>query len=176
MFERLYIVRHGEAMPHGTPGLDDDDRPLTAQGEERFAQAAQGLARIARRPDRIVTSPLPRARRTAELLAEAVGFALDRLEIEPALRADEPTSAIARWVVEQASSTTGSLAIVGHNPWCEELLGRLVTGAGDRTIAEFKKGAIAAVRPGVRPADCWSLEWLAHPKLLRKLRRGGDDD
>jgi phosphohistidine phosphatase len=175
MLETLYIVRHGEAMPHGTPGISDDDRPLTPEGEKRFRVVARGFARLEPRLDRVVTSPLPRARRTAELLVEALRWPRDRLEVDPSLSAHEDSGAIARWVHDQCASATGSMAIVGHNPWCEELLGRLVAGAADVVFAEFRKGAIAALHPGVRPSDRWGLEWLAQPRLLRRLGKGAED-
>ena len=76
---KLLILRHAIAVPRGTPGIPDDERPLTAKGEQRFRRAARGLARIARRPDAILTSPLPRALRTAEI----AGRAWRRLEPKP---------------------------------------------------------------------------------------------
>ena len=72
---RLIIVRHAIAVERGTPGIPDDERPLTPAGEKKFRQAARGLARIAPPPSRLLTSPLPRARRTAELAAKAWGAA-----------------------------------------------------------------------------------------------------
>ena len=70
---QLLIVRHGIAVERGTPGIPDDDRPLTPEGEKKFKQAARGIARALDKPYAILTSPLPRAHRTAELLAEAFG-------------------------------------------------------------------------------------------------------
>ena len=58
---RLLIIRHAIAVPRGTPGIPDDERPLTPAGRKRFQTAARGLARVARRPDVLLTSPLPRA-------------------------------------------------------------------------------------------------------------------
>ena len=68
---RLLIIRHAAAVERGTPGLGDDDRPLTPKGKSRFRAAAKGLARIVARPDVLLTSPLPRARQTAEIAARA---------------------------------------------------------------------------------------------------------
>src|SRR2546427_12949958 len=70
---RLLIIRHATAVPRGTPDVPDDERPLTKRGERRFRRAAAGLARITRRPDVLLTSPLPRAHRTAVLAAKAWG-------------------------------------------------------------------------------------------------------
>ncbi|MGH7321735.1 MAG: SixA phosphatase family protein, partial [Candidatus Rokuibacteriota bacterium] len=70
---KLLLIRHAIAVPRGTPGIPDDHRPLTPKGERRFRKAARGLARIMRRPTALLTSPLPRARRTAEIAAKAWG-------------------------------------------------------------------------------------------------------
>ena len=42
----LYVVRHGIAVPHGTPGVPEDERPLTRKGEVRMRQIGRGLAAI----------------------------------------------------------------------------------------------------------------------------------
>src|SRR5438477_12979829 len=69
----LLIVRHAIAVEHGDPAFDnDDDRPLTPEGIHKFRLAARGLKEIAPRLDRIVSSPLVRARQTAEILREIV--------------------------------------------------------------------------------------------------------
>ncbi len=42
----LYIVRHGIAVEPGTPGMPDDERPLTAKGEKRMRQIAAACASL----------------------------------------------------------------------------------------------------------------------------------
>src|SRR5258708_1628001 len=69
----LLIVRHAIAVPHGTPEVPEDERPLTPRGEKRFRAAARGLARICRPPDVLLSSPLVRARQTADIAPEAWG-------------------------------------------------------------------------------------------------------
>ena len=71
---RLYFLRHGKAWSRADWHDDDDLRPLTDAGEalvraEGRAMKAMGLA-----PEVIVTSPLARARRTAEIVAEELGL------------------------------------------------------------------------------------------------------
>ena len=70
---RLYIVRHGIAVPHGTPGVAEDDRPLTDKGIRKTKEGATGLRKLGFVPEIILCSPLPRARQTAELLRRAYG-------------------------------------------------------------------------------------------------------
>jgi phosphohistidine phosphatase SixA len=62
------LLRHAAAVPRGTAGVSDDERPLTPSGWAAFRVGARGPARIARRPDVVLTSPLARARATAENL------------------------------------------------------------------------------------------------------------
>ena len=92
---QLYVMRHGIALPHGTPGMSDDDRPLTPQGEKRVRQIARGLRDLDL--ERIVTSPLPRAFRTAEIVASELECN-DLLEPADALRAGASAESIRDWL------------------------------------------------------------------------------
>src|SRR5262249_33360692 len=112
LMKDLYILRHGTAVAPGTPGIPDDDRPLTPKGVKRMQQIARGLRRLDRERDRIVTSPLPRARRTAEIVASELE-AEDRLVIADALRTGSNAAAIRNWLRDRSEDR---LMIVGHNP------------------------------------------------------------
>ncbi|WP_165252308.1 phosphohistidine phosphatase SixA [Paludisphaera soli] len=160
----LYIVRHGIAVEHGTPGIPDDERPLTAKGERRMREVARGLAALDLPVDRIVTSPLPRAKRTAEILAEGLGMA-GVIEVAAVLHADSTARDVAEWLGLQPEAP---LMIVGHNPTLDELLGLLLLGDPHAMPFTFKKGAVAALRRPSRDADRHALRWLATPRLLRK--------
>src|SRR5262245_23926901 len=70
---KLTIIRHAIAVPAGTEGIADDERPLMPKGRRRFREVARGLAEVCEPPDVLLTSPLPRARETAEIAAEAWG-------------------------------------------------------------------------------------------------------
>jgi probable phosphoglycerate mutase len=69
----LWLVRHGESAGNLDPGLRrSDDPPLTARGREQAARAAAALA--AAGVDAVLSSPLRRARETAEVIAAAAGL------------------------------------------------------------------------------------------------------
>jgi phosphohistidine phosphatase len=70
---KLTIIRHAIAVPSGTEGVADDERPLTDKGRRRFGEIARGLAEICESPDVLLTSPLPRALETAQIAARAWG-------------------------------------------------------------------------------------------------------
>ncbi len=158
---RLYLIRHAAAVPSGTPGIPDDERPLTPRGEKRWKRAARGLARRLKRPDALLSSPLPRAWRTAEIAAAAWG----RIDASPADvlahgRFDEWEALLAGY------GPDARIALVGHEPHLSGLLARLVGGDGARM--PFKKGGVAIVDLAGGLSDGGTLVAVLPPGLLRK--------
>ena len=160
---KLLLVRHAAAVPSGTPGVSDDERRLTPKGRAKFQTAARGLARIADRPDALLTSPLPRARETAEIAARA----FKRIEptIEPALARGGVDGIVAALGQHPAGAT---VAIVGHEPTLSALLARLLGAAHGEPLA-FKKGGAALVDLRDGPSGAGRLVWFLKPRLLRAL-------
>jgi phosphohistidine phosphatase len=107
---RIYLVRHGDAVPEDDAG-SDRDRWLSPRGRE----AARILGRLLREQavtaDAIVASPLPRAVQTAELLAAA----LDYLDPIATRRYLEP-SAHPRVAAGELATFGGSILVVSHEP------------------------------------------------------------
>src|SRR5262245_1584012 len=63
----LYLIRHAEAVPLGVDGIsDDEDRPLTEMGKQQCRAVALALRQLGVRLEKLRTSPLVRARQTAE--------------------------------------------------------------------------------------------------------------
>ncbi len=164
----LFILRHGIAVPHGTPGYSDDERPLTPKGERRMRQVGRGLTALQLNLERIVTSPLPRARRTAQIVAQELGL-IDKLEPATALAAGADAQSVRDWLRERSEDR---LMIVGHNPALSDLVGLLILGDVDKLPFELKKGAIAALSSTPRSLPHFELDWTAPPALLRRL--GGE--
>jgi len=150
-------------MPRGTSGVADDDRPLTDKGRKKFQAAAAGLRRIVERPDLLLTSPLPRARATAEIAAQAFGRIEPRNE--PALAGDS-VSRIITTLEKVADSDL--VAMVGHEPVLSGVLAH-VLGARDGGRLEFKKGGAALVDLPRGPAVGGHLIWFVKPRILRTL-------
>ena len=160
---QLYLLRHGIAVPPGTPDVPDDERPLTSKGEKRLRQIGRGLRRLDLEIDKIVTSPLPRARRTAEIVADALGLD-DLLEDADALRADRSAASIRDWVIGRPEA---GLMLVGHNPSLSELIGLLVAGGHAARFCELRKGGLAVL--SARPEGGFQIDWIATPRLMRCL-------
>ncbi len=69
----LYLIRHADAQPLGEGGIDNDaERPLTAVGQAQCGPLAGALQRHGVRLERLVASPLLRARQTAEGLRKSL--------------------------------------------------------------------------------------------------------
>jgi phosphohistidine phosphatase len=113
--------------------------------------------------DLVATSPLVRARQTAEILAETLAPA-PPIEVVDALAPPADWQALVEWTVQQDAAT---VAWVGHAP----CIGRLVSLAiGDGSAAiRMQKGAVACVRLDDGPGLAGELEWLATTDLA------GDD-
>ena len=160
---KLLLVRHAAAVPRGTPSISDDDRPLTPEGKEKFRLAAKGLARIAHRPDVLLTSPLPRARATAEIAARA--FKRITPTVDPALARGSVAGIVAALKTHPLSAT---VAIVGHEPALSALLAHLL-GAADGERLAFKKGGAALIDLPDGPSSAGRLIWFLKPRILRTL-------
>jgi phosphohistidine phosphatase len=165
MLKNLYILRHGIAVPHGTPDIADDDRPLTPKGESRMREIGKGLAKLDLEIERIVTSPLPRAHRTAEIAADALKLR-DSLGVADILRSGAEPAAIRDWLRGRPESR---LMIVGHNPALSDLIGLLILDDPNAMLVELKKGGIAALVHGGNSGERYQIEWVATPGLLRML-------
>jgi phosphohistidine phosphatase len=162
----LYLVRHGLAEERGEAWPDDAKRPLTEDGIDRMRKAARGLARLGVTIDVVLTSPLVRARQTAEIVAAAI-------DPRPSLVAAEslsPGGSFAAVVADlEKHARKTRIALVGHEPGIGELAARLI---GSRHAIEFKKGAVCRVDvETLPPSGPGDLRWLMTTKILRAIRR-----
>jgi len=157
---KLLLVRHAAAMPRGTRGVGDDERPLTAPGKAAFRVAARGLALITRRPDVLLTSPLARAHATAEIAAQA--FKRITPTLEPAL-ADESVNGIV--IALKAYARSATIALVGHEPLLSALLARTL-GAPEAERLAFRKGGAALLDLPDGAAARGRLVWFLPPRVL----------
>ena len=160
----LYLVRHAIAAERGPDYPDDSKRPLTTAGISRFRKEAKALGTLDVEIELIISSPLTRAKQTAEIVAQA-------LPTKPALTLSDslaPAGTPASVFQELAKHMRkGKIALVGHEPNIGELAARLI---GSRTPIEFKKGAICRIDFEVfPPKGSGQLRWFVTPKMLRAL-------
>jgi len=162
---QLYIVRHAIAHERGEDWPDDRLRPLTEEGVARMAKQARGLVALDVVFDAILTSPLVRARQTADILADAFRAAPRIVEVpalEPGRTPKEAAAALSEYTRRR------SLALVGHEPGLGELVAWLI---GLRSPLPLKKGSVTLIEVALLPPPGGSgeLRWLLTPKILRQL-------
>ncbi len=161
---QICLVRHAIAVERGTPGYEADAlRPLTPRGRDRMRDAARGLATLFT-PQLILTSPLLRARQTAEIVAAAYRLAPPK-ETESLANGDDRAL-----LHELGDLDAESVLLVGHEPYISATLTLLLTGGSSSMSVDYKKGAAALISCSgeVEPGNCW-LEWFIPPSALRAL-------
>jgi phosphohistidine phosphatase SixA len=106
---RLFLVRHAEAAP----GEPDELRPLTPAGRAVARDLGERLA--SEHPDAVVSSPLLRARETAEQIARPAGLTAEADErLAPGATAEDVQAAIA--------GRGETVVAVGHQPDCSAIV------------------------------------------------------
>ena len=161
----LYLIRHGLAEERGEAWPDDTKRPLTERGVSRMRRAVRALARLGVSIDVVLTSPLVRARQTAEIIASGFDPRAQLVTLD-ALAVDGSSQAVLADLEKHARRDR--IALVGHEPGIGELAARLI---GTRHPIEFKKGAICRIDvETLPPAGPGTLRWFLTPKILRSLR------
>lgn len=163
----LLIVRHAIAFERDRHRWREDaERPLSPAGMRRARKAAAGLKELTKPPQRVLTSPLVRARQTALILTEIAGW--PTAEETPELAPGEPAIPVLSLLAKDRSKLT---AVVGHQPGLGHLLAACLIGGGGALPIEMKKNAVACVSfEGAPRAGHAALKWLATPRMLRALR------
>lgn len=163
----IILIRHAKAEsrdPNTWP--DDDLRPLTAEGRAEQRAATRSMKKMGIKFDFLVTSPLLRARETAEIVAKGYRWP------EPPQVADElghgyGVGAVVKLLGKFPPGTT--VALVGHEPDLSGLAGALVTRDGRLDIAVKKSGVVGIEFDGPAEVGKGTLLYHLKPGHLRKL-------
>lgn len=159
----LYLIRHAEAVPLGEQGITEDAlRPLTPEGERQAAVVGKGLKARGIRLDKLVTSPLVRARQTVEILLRHWTGHAPEVMVSEALIPDVRPKKLARFLRNLDAEHIG---LVGHNPQFNIIASWLIGS---------KKAQIDIAKAGVAYIPCensagrglGTLEWLVTPEWL----------
>jgi phosphohistidine phosphatase len=163
----LYLLRHAEALNVGEQGITrDEDRPLTERGCRQAARLGTVLLQFGVTFDKVLSSPLVRARETAERVLQGAGQPAKIRTVESLQPHGSPDAA---WAAISGAGGEHLLA-VGHLPLLATLAGRLL-GSDNEDAIWFHKATLAvlhcenprSLRPRVR------LEWMLAPALTKKL-------
>ncbi|HMD78767.1 MAG TPA: phosphohistidine phosphatase SixA [Nitrososphaerales archaeon] len=160
----LYIFRHGEAGKSLPTPQRDRGRSLTSQGREDVETAAESMRKLGLRFDRIISSPLPRAKETAEIVAKTQKKV--KVEAWDELRPEGDKSALRSKLA--ALGHDPKVLIVGHEPFLTAFVATM-TGTREGAIL-LKKGGLIRIRVTTfSPAAKGELRWLLSPRILGHL-------
>jgi phosphohistidine phosphatase len=152
---RLFFLRHGAAdWPDWKK--PDDERPLTKAGRKEMHAVGEFFAARKLKVDRVLTSPLPRAEQTADIIAEHLKIVVkpERL-LAPGFRADDLTRLLRKHPGD-------ALMLVGHEPDFSKVIKSLTGGE-----VKLSKAGLALVDYEKKKGK---LLWLIPPKLTIKLQ------
>jgi phosphohistidine phosphatase len=153
----IYFLRHAEAMK--SVGSNDAERPLSEAGVAQMEKEASSIARLGLRPDLVISSPLVRARQTAEIVART-------LRLREATRVDDRLAPgfgpeeLA--LILREHGTCAALMLVGHEPDFSRTISAC-TGGGR---VECQKGSLARVGFERLPVMEGVLAMLLPPEVL----------
>ena len=153
----IYFLRHGDYQKK--PGMKDAECPLSEQGLSQMEREAISIAGLGLRLDLIITSPLVRARQTAEIIARPLRLPNAPLA-DDRLAPGFDAGALARILQEHAAAT--AIMLVGHEPDFSRTISAC-TGGGR---VECRKGSLARVDIGKPSPLEGVLAWLLPPDVL----------
>jgi phosphohistidine phosphatase len=154
---RLFFFRHGPAGSRAEWDGPDDERPLTTEGRAMVERVCRSLAKGGVTVDALLTSPLARARQTAEIAAEALGLS-DGLADDERLAHGLDRGLLKEIIADHPGAQ--ALMVVGHEP------------DFSATIAELTGGAVVMKKAAVARVDLdesvmrGELVWLVPPRVL----------
>ncbi len=157
---KVYFVRHAVAELREEWEKDDDLRPLTSKGKSQMKKFARKLAKMNVTVDVILTSPLVRAKQTAEILSKGLKVENEVLE-EPRLKPGFGDTQFREILADHAGSE--AIMLVGHEPDFSLAIGQLI--GGGRIICKKGSAALVDIEDIANPAG--ELEWLIPPKVAK---------
>ncbi|MDE1728353.1 phosphohistidine phosphatase SixA [Candidatus Nitrosotalea okcheonensis] len=160
----LLILRHGEAGRHSlSPG--DYKRQLTSEGRQEIVDLSHGLRSLKVKLDYVFTSPLSRAKQTAEIVAKSLKYACKIEELD-SLKPEG--NRLEFYSVLSKLKRDSVVLIVGHEPYLSEMISEAISQSDCRI--RLKKAGLARIRViSTLPKIKGELRWLLVPKHLNKI-------
>lgn len=154
---KLYLVRHTTAADSAS---NDAQRPLTELGKNEARMVGAALAGMNARPTKVFSSPLLRARQTADIIAGQLKMA-GKSETIAELSNGPSTEKLLAALAKQGRE----IVAVGHMPSLAEHVA-VMTRATDSALFAFGNGSVACVE--LDPAGN-RFVWLKHLPQLKEL-------
>ncbi len=156
----IYLIRHGAAYTKE----EDAERQLNNDGVNQCHLTGRALKRLDIKFDLIVSSPKVRARQTAEIIADEVGFSKKAIKTAEAL---EPT-ALPRETLSYINDFAGTkrIMLAGHLPLLSYLASELLSSTTEISF-NFKPGSVCKINRGEHNPHASDFHWFLAPEHLR---------
>jgi phosphohistidine phosphatase len=152
---RLYLVRHGEALP----GSPDSERPLSEQGKKDVEKVVGFFKASGLKTNTIFHSGKKRAVQTAEIFRDTLNSKAEFVT-QNYLNPEDSTDHL----VDDLVHREADLMIVGHLPYMAKLVSRLILGDEKKIIVQLTAGSVVILQYG--QGHGWQFEGLITPELL----------
>jgi phosphohistidine phosphatase len=163
----IILIRHAKAETRDANSWPDDaQRPLTAEGRAEQRAAARAMKRMGIKFDFLVTSPLARARETADIVAKSYRWS-EAPQVADELGHGYAVGAVVKLLAKFPPDAC--VALVGHEPDLSHLTAELVSKSGDLNIAMKKSGVVGIEFDGPAETGKGTLLFHLKPGHLRKL-------
>jgi phosphohistidine phosphatase len=163
----IFILRHGDANTITKKSLDDSKRSLSENGIKEIENVSGLFSKFEIRLDYIYSSPLKRAKQSAEIISrdqkKAKFVTLDQLKPEGSV--EEICKVLSKQKEE------ASVLVVGHVPILADLANNIISSS-DQPHLSLKTGGLIRIKTlALEPQLRGGLEWLLSPKLIRKISK-----
>ncbi|OEU82780.1 MAG: phosphohistidine phosphatase SixA [Desulfobacterales bacterium S5133MH4] len=158
----IYLMQHGPALPKE----QDPEEGLGPEGEARISASGQALKKMGAAFDMILSSPKKRSRQTAAIVAQAVGFPLEKIIETKKVKAMAPPEE----TVQALSELSGAqrVLIAGHLPSVAEVASFLLT-EGSKATVQFEMGGCCRIDVEELPTHSGRLRWYLTPAQLKLI-------
>lgn len=158
----IYLMQHGPALPKD----QDPEEGLNPEGKERIHASGQALKKMGVAFDAILSSPKKRSKQTAAIVAEAVGFPVEKIVETKKVKAMAPPEE----TIQALSEFSGArrVLVAGHLPSVAEMASFLLT-EGSKAAVQFEMGGCCLIDVDKLPTHSGRLLWYLTPLQLRLI-------
>ena len=157
----IHLMQHGTCLPKEV----DPDMPLSPVGRDQIVRSSAAMRQLGLGFDRIVVSPKLRARQTAEVVAEVLGYGGRDIVVSETVKAMARPSDTVEYL---RGLSAESVLIAGHLPNLAELTSFLLCGAGPIRV-DISNGGLMRIDVQELPTDNAILKWYLTPMQLQLI-------
>jgi phosphohistidine phosphatase len=158
----IYLMQHGPALPKD----QDPEEGLGPEGKDRIRASGQALKKMGITFDAVLSSPKKRSRQTAAIIAEEVGFPLEKIIETKKVKAMAPPEETVQTLTELSGAER--VLIAGHLPSVAETASFLLT-EGSKAAVQFEMGGCCLIDVDELPTHSGRLRWYLTPDQLKLI-------